>query len=88
MALEWAEQQQLEINDTTITRMGWDQSRTANSKLYDFLLMVTGDDALVIVERHRGMGFEAWRQLSKRFSPSGGLHEMDMMNALMNPVQA
>ena len=88
VALEWAEQQPFEINDTTISRMGWDQSRTANSKLYDFLLMVTGDDALVIVEQYRGMGFEAWRQLSKRFSPSGGLYEMDMMNALMNPVQA
>ena len=88
MALEWSETADFEINGTTVTRMGWDQATVANSKLYDRLLMVTGDDALVLVEQYRGQGFEAWRQLSKRYSPSGGQYEMDMMNALMNPVSA
>ena len=31
MALEWAEQQNFEVDDHTIARMGWDQARTANS---------------------------------------------------------
>ena len=88
MALTWAESQDFEINGTTIARMGWDQAKAADSKLYDFLLMITGDDALVLVEQYEGMGFEAWRQLNKRYSPSGGQYEMDMMNALMNPSAA
>ena len=85
MALTRAEVQEFEINSSTIGRMGWDQARAADSKLYDFLLMITGDDKLVLVEQYDGMGFEAWRQLNKRYSPSGGQYEINMMNALMNP---
>ena len=88
MALTWAEMQEFEINPSTIGRMGWEQAKAADSKLYDFLLMITWDDALVLVEQYGGMGFEAWRQLNKRYSPSGGQYEMDMMNALMNPTAA
>ena len=46
------------------------------------------DDALVIIEHYEGLGFEAWRQLAKRFSPSGGQYELDMMGTLMNPKKA
>ena len=50
----------------------WGPARVADSKLYDFLLFNTGEDALVLVEQYEGMGFETWRQLNKRFNPSGG----------------
>ena len=68
--------------------MGWPQARTADSKLYDFLLLITGEDALVLVEHYEGQGFEAWRQLCKRFNPTGGQFELDMMEKLMNPSVA
>ena len=45
-------------------------------------------DALVIVEHYDGQGFESWRQLSRRFSPSGGQYELDMMSRLMSPKKA
>ena len=88
-ALEWAEKfQGTMINDTTIDEMGWLHARTADTKLYDFLVLQCKQDALVIVEHYDGLGFEAWRQLARRFSPSGGQYELDMMNSLMNPKKA
>ena len=60
-ALQWAEKAPAEINESTIDQMGWPQARTADSKLYDFLLLITGEDALVLVEHYEGQGFEAWR---------------------------
>ena len=87
-ALVWSESAQVEINHHTIDSMGWAPARVADSKLYDFLLLNTGEDALVLVEHYEGMGFEAWRQLNKRFNPSGGQFELDMMSALMNPTAA
>ena len=62
-ALTWAEQCPVEINNSTIDQMGWDKARVADSKLYDFLLLNTQEDALIIVEHYEGMSFEAWRQL-------------------------
>jgi Rad3-related DNA helicase len=56
-ALVWAEQSQVEINHNTIDSMGWAQARVADSKLYDFLLLTTHEDALVLVEHYEGMGF-------------------------------
>ena len=88
-ALEWAEAFQGDmINDSTIDQMGWGPARLADTKLYDFPFLVCKDDALVIIEHYEGLGFEAWRQLAKRFSPSGGQYELDMMGTLMNPKKA
>ena len=87
-ALVWAEQSQVEINHNTIDSMGWAHARVADSKLYDFLLLTTNEDALVLVEHYEGMGFEAWRQMAKRFNPTGGQYELDMMSQLMNPTAA
>ena len=68
--------------------MGWEHARVADTKLFDFLLLLCKEDALVLVEHYDGMGFEAWRQLNKRFNPSGGQFELDMMKAVMNPSRA
>ena len=87
-ALNWAEAAQMEINGQSIGQMQWQHSVAADSKLYDFLLLITLGDALIIVEHYEGQGFEAWRQLCKRFNPSGGQFELDMMTALMNPTRA
>ena len=68
--------------------MGWPAARMADSKLYDFLTLQCKGDALVLVEHYDGLGFEAWRQLTRRYMPSGGQYELDMMARLMNPQKA
>ena len=88
-ALEWAEAYEGDmLNEHTIDQMQWPSARLADAKLYDFLFLQCRGDALVLVEHYEGMGFEAWRQLSKRYSPSGGQYELDMMGRLMNPQKA
>ena len=88
-ALDWAEAfQGTCINESTIDDMQWPAARLADTKLYDFLILQCKGDALVIVEHYDGLGFEAWRQLARRFAPSGGQYELDMMNQLMNPKKA
>ena len=90
-ALDWAETFQGDIiNDTTIDEMSppWPAARLADAKLYDFLLLTCKDDALVLVEHYHGLGFEAWRQLHRRYNPSGGQYELDMMARLMSPQKA
>ena len=42
----------------------------------------------MLIEHYEGLGFEAWRQLCKRYAPSGGQYELDMMNRLMHPHKA
>ena len=85
-ALEWSENFEGEcIDESAIDSMGWPQARLADEKLYDFLVMICKGDALVIVETYDGLGFEAWRQLHKRYAPSGGRYELEMMSRIMNP---
>jgi uncharacterized membrane protein len=59
-ALEWAETQTEEITDLGL--MQWDQAIMADAKLHDFLLMMLGEDALILVETPdlESRGFEAW----------------------------
>ena len=87
-ALNWAEEYEQTINNSTIDQMGWPAARMADAKLYDFLFLQCRGDALVLVEAYDGMGFEAWRQLCRRYAPSGGQFELDMMQRLMNPHKA
>ena len=76
------------INETSIDEMQWPLARTADTKLYDFLTLQCKGDALVLIEHYDGLGFEAWRQLSRRYMPSGGQFELDMMARVMNPARA
>ena len=87
-ALDWAETQTTEIDRNAVMGMGWALGEMANARLYDFLFLQCKGDAHVLIERHDGMGFEAWRQLARRYSPSGGQFELEMMSRLMNPQKA
>ena len=49
--------------------------------------MLCSGEALVIVENHRGMGFEAWRKLKERFDPMGETFVFDRLTNLMNRVR-
>ena len=82
-ALEWAQDEELAIDHDGLTAMNWEFAEVANAKLYDFLYNVCTDDALRIVEAHKDMGFEAWRQLLKRYRPTGGSHALNRMTQLL-----
>ena len=82
-ALDWAEAQPHAIQD--LGPMGWSHAEPANEKLHDFLLQLCGEGAQLLVDTPvlEGRGFEAWRILTARFSPSGGQYELDAMLALL-----
>ena len=88
-ALDWAESFEGDvINEAAVDTLNWAAGRMSNIKLYDFLYLLCKSDARVLLERYEGMGFEAWRQLARRYSPSGGRLELELMNKLMNPQRA
>ena len=66
-ALEAAERADIEVDDTAIARLGWEPAVSADKKLYDLLGLICSGKALTIIERHPEHGFEAFRQLNKRF---------------------
>ena len=68
--------------------MEWDGAHEANKKLYDLLTVCCREEALTLAEQHEGQGFEAWRQLQRRYDPRGGQNELQRMRLLMNPKPA
>ena len=82
-ALEWAEIQTMPIDDDDLLTMNWEPAVEANDELYEYLTLVTSDDALTLVEKFKDNGFEAWRQLMKRYNPLGGRFELDRMTHLL-----
>ena len=60
-ALEWAEQETSEIQD--VTESNWSEAEAADARLYDFLLQLLEEDALLLIEQSHldGRGFESWR---------------------------
>ena len=62
----------------------WEFVDEANVKLYDLLVIITKQDALLKVECTHGeeQGFEAWRRLAHQHDPKGALSEIDRLNAL------
>ena len=87
LALDAAEKSECEADDTAVARLGWEPAVSANKKLYDLLGLICSGEALVIVERHPEQGFEAFRQLSKRFNPIGETYTFDKINTLMHPIR-
>ena len=87
LALDAAEKSEIEVDDTAVARLGWEPAANANKKLYDLLGLICSGEALVIVERHPEQGFEAFRQLSKRFHPIGETYAFDKINTLMHPIR-
>ena len=50
-------------------------------------MQTTSDEALLVVEKAKNMGFEAWRQLAKRYNPIDGSFELDRMSHLLQRKQ-
>lgn len=75
MALETTERSNEPITDDDIRASSWKPMEDANVELFEYLLTVTSGEALVLVEKYQDKGFEAWRQLQKRYNPTGGRGE-------------
>ena len=71
------------VDAHTLEDMNWEHAVSASGKLADFLHMYCADDALRIVEGCGESGFEAWRLLVKRHTPTGGRYELDKLNAML-----
>ena len=82
-ALESVERETEPVDYATINSMNWAPATQANTRLFDFLITIVADDALIIVENHPGQGFEAWRALSKRYDPAGEQFMFDRMTSLL-----
>ncbi len=82
-ALESVERETEPVNYATINNMNWEPAAQANTRLFDFLVNIVADDALIIVENYPSQGFEAWRALSKRYDPAGEQFMFDRMTSLL-----
>ena len=83
-ALTWAEKREKTISAQDLSDTNWEFVAEANVKLYDLLVIITKQDALLKVECTHGdeQGFEAWRRLAHQHDPKGALSEIDRLNAL------
>ena len=57
-----------------------------DAKSHDFSILSIGEDAIVAC--YEGMGFEAWRQMSKRVSLSSGQYELDLASGIVSLIAA
>ena len=87
IALEWAEAQPDVITNDDLMGTDWAPAETANEELYEYLQHATSGEALLIVEKTKDRGFEAWRQLAKRYNPTDGTFELDRMDGLLHRKQ-
>ena len=84
--MEWAEQEEKPV-DMTIMQGQWDWAGIGDAKLHDLLQNVVAEDALLLVDAYPERGFEAWRQLKRRYDPKSGTFEIDRMISLMTRKQ-
>jgi len=87
VALEWAEAQPENITNDDLLGTDWAPAETANEELFEYLQTTTTGEALLIVEKYKDRGFEAWRQLAKRYNPTDGTFELDRMDGLLHRKQ-
>ena len=84
IALGWAERTSEPITIEAIQGSDWAPCEVANGRLYDILVMFCANDPLAIVENYVGQGFEAWRNLARRYDPVGDIFTFDAMSSLMS----
>ncbi len=83
-ALEWAERQNMPIDDDELNSTNWRWVSEANQELYDLLMNLTSEEAQTIVELAPNQGFEAWRTLFRRMDPVGEDYEFEAAESLMS----
>ena len=84
LALELSEESDAKVQIGDLKLDSWQFAVEANEKLYDFLVTFTSEEAFQVVEPFNGDGFEAWRQLKRRYTPTGGATQIDRTMRMMN----
>ena len=82
-ALEWAEKRTEVIDADDVELMTWEHATVGNGQLYSLLESLCIGDALLLVEKSKGLGFEAWRALKHRHNPTGGRFELDRLRMML-----
>ena len=85
-ALEWAELQSEAITAPDALAQiaaAFPSVVETDAELYELLAILCTGDALVLVERSKEHGFDAWRRLHARYNPKGGRFELDTMTKLL-----
>ena len=85
--LEAAEKSSVPIDGYIIAGWNWAPADDCNSSFHDMLTLITGGDALGIVENLPGEGFEAWRQMKERYDSVSEMYTYEKMNSLMHQSQ-
>ena len=85
--LEAAEKSKVPVDSYVIGGWNWAPAEDCNSSFHDLLTLITGGDALGIVEHLPGEGFEAWRQMKERYDSVSEMYTYEKMNSLMHQSQ-
>ena len=89
--LNWAEREETEIEDS----VGFpsfehddDESRRISGEIFNVIITMMQGEALQLLHNCNFSGAEAWRRLTRRYSPSTPLRAMNLMLQVINPGQA
>ena len=83
--LEWAEKEQSEIDDDLTLK---DPEKNISSAIFNILGTLVKGEPLQMLHTSGFSGLEAWRKLSKRYSPTTPMRGMQLLMAVISPGKA
>ena len=83
--IETAEEEEKEIDDALSLS---EEERSLSSGIFNILGTLVKGEPLQLLHMNGFSGFEAWRKLSKRYSPTTPMRGMQLMMAAINPGKA
>ena len=86
--LVWAEKEATEIEDYGDFIGEDDMATRLSGELFHIITMCVSGEALQLVQNCDFNGAEAWRKLSKRYSPTTPLRAMQLMLQIVHPGKA
>jgi len=86
--LNWAEKETSVIDDFTEFEGGEDQAIKISGELFNVISTMVQGEALQLLHNCDYNGAEAWRRLSRRYSPSTPLRAMQLMLQIVSPGKA
>ena len=89
--LNWVEREESEIDDS----VGFpsfdhadEETRKISGEIFNVIITMMQGEALQLLHNCNFSGAEAWRRLTRRYSPSTPLRAMNLMLQIINPGQA
>lgn len=86
--LNWAEKEVAKIEDYTEFEGDEAQAEKLSNEIFNVITTMVQGEALQLLHNCDYNGAEAWRRLSKRYSPSTPLRAMQLMLQVVNPGKA